>query len=104
MMQRRRMLLGYCAPLTGNSFRTDLASGLRRAAAEGGAQLLVIDNSQDDADILQNQYYPGLSTIPGESIGLLDLCNVVPCAGGTLIVPYLDRSASGSSARTSRGS
>ena len=48
--QRRKLLLGYCAPLTGNSFRTDLAAGLRHAASDAGAQLLVIDNSADDAD------------------------------------------------------
>lgn len=49
--QRRRLLLGYCAPLTGNSFRMDLAAGLRRAAAEAGTQLLLIDNSEEDADL-----------------------------------------------------
>lgn len=48
--RRRRLLLGYCAPLTGNSFRTKLADGLRRAAAEAGTDLLMIDNSDEDAD------------------------------------------------------
>jgi len=48
--RRRRFLLGYCAPLTGNSFRTNLAAGLRRAAAEASTDLLVLDNSEEDAD------------------------------------------------------
>jgi ribose transport system substrate-binding protein len=45
---RRRVLAGYCAPLTGNWFRVDLAESLRAAAAKAGVELLVFDNREDD--------------------------------------------------------
>jgi ribose transport system substrate-binding protein len=47
--RRRRFLVGYCAPLTGTAFRTDLAASLRLAAESAGVDLLVIDNDESDA-------------------------------------------------------
>lgn len=47
--RRRRVLLGYAAPLSGNTFREDVASSLRVAAAASGVDLVQHDNRADDA-------------------------------------------------------
>jgi ribose transport system substrate-binding protein len=48
--RRRRVLGGYCAPLTGNGFRTDLAASLRAAAQRAGIDLMMLDNQENDVD------------------------------------------------------
>ncbi len=48
--RRRRILLGYAAPLTGTSFRCDVAASIRQAAAEANLELIVLDNREDDPD------------------------------------------------------
>lgn len=47
--RRRHLLLGYAAPLTGNSFRVDVVGSLQRAAAADGTDLILLDNRPDDA-------------------------------------------------------
>lgn len=47
-VSRRRLLLGYAGPLTGNSFRTDLADSLQRAAEAHLADLISLDNRPED--------------------------------------------------------
>ena len=49
-MRRRRFLIGYCAPLTGSSFRTLLATNIHRAAQESNVDLLEVDNKEDDSE------------------------------------------------------
>jgi ribose transport system substrate-binding protein len=46
--RRRRLLVGYAAPLTGNWFRVDLTASLRLAAERAGMELLVSDNAEED--------------------------------------------------------
>lgn len=46
--RRRRLLLGYAGPHSGNTFRVDLASSLQRAAAAHEADLISLDNRPDD--------------------------------------------------------
>ncbi|MCI0389961.1 MAG: substrate-binding domain-containing protein [Acidobacteria bacterium] len=54
-LRRRRVVVGYAAPLTGNWFRVDLTASIRQAAAQSGLDLLVLDNGEDDsAAALQN--------------------------------------------------
>ena len=48
--RRRRILLGYAAPLTGTPFRADLAASIQDAAAESNVDLIVLDNRDDDPD------------------------------------------------------
>jgi len=48
--RRRRIRLGYMAPFTGTAYRGELLDGLRRAAAAGNADLLELDNPEDDAE------------------------------------------------------
>lgn len=48
--RRRRILLGYAAPLTDTPFRCDVAASIRRAAAEANLELIVLDNREDDPD------------------------------------------------------
>lgn len=48
-MRRRRILIGYCAPLTGSSFRRALAASIQRAARDSNVDLLAIDNREDDS-------------------------------------------------------
>lgn len=50
--RRRRPLFGYAAPLTGNTFRQDLASSLQSAADAAGADLLLLHNAPGDATAL----------------------------------------------------
>lgn len=47
--RRKRLLIGYCAPLSGNAFRADLAASIQGAAAEAGLDLMMMDNAADDA-------------------------------------------------------
>lgn len=47
--RRRRVLLGYSAPLSGNTFREDVVASLRQAATAAGMDLVVHDNRADDA-------------------------------------------------------
>jgi ribose transport system substrate-binding protein len=47
--RRRRLLIGYAAPLAGNTFRVDLAESLQRSAAANAVDLLLMDNGSDDA-------------------------------------------------------
>jgi ribose transport system substrate-binding protein len=47
--RRRRLLLGYAAPLTGNTFREDLSGSIQRAAAAAGIDVMVLDNPEDDS-------------------------------------------------------
>lgn len=48
--RRRRILLGYEAPLTGTPFRADLAASIQAAAAASNVDLIVLDNREDDPD------------------------------------------------------
>jgi ribose transport system substrate-binding protein len=50
MLVLRRVLIGYCAPLTGTPFRIDVSRSLREAAAEHNVDLMVLDNSEDDPE------------------------------------------------------
>ncbi|MCL5746515.1 MAG: substrate-binding domain-containing protein [Acidobacteria bacterium] len=50
MTRRRRVLLGYNAPLTGTPFRIDVTASVRQAAAEARVDLLVLNNSEADAE------------------------------------------------------
>jgi ribose transport system substrate-binding protein len=47
--RRRKLLIGYAAPLTGNTFREDVAASIQRAAAVAGVDTMLLDNAQDDA-------------------------------------------------------
>src|SRR5688500_5058944 len=49
-MRRRRFLIGYCAPLSGSSFRTLLATNIQRAAQENNMDILEVDNREDDSE------------------------------------------------------
>ncbi|RPI27688.1 MAG: hypothetical protein EHM61_07645 [Acidobacteria bacterium] len=46
---RRRVLVGYAAPLTGTPFRAELAASIERAAAQAGVELVMLGNQEDDA-------------------------------------------------------
>ena len=48
--RRRRIQIGYCAPLAGSPFRVDVAASLRNAAAQSSVDLLVVDNNEQDAE------------------------------------------------------
>jgi ribose transport system substrate-binding protein len=53
--RRRRLLLGYCAPLTGNTFRQDVAASLQRSAVKLGVDLMLLENSPEDSgQLLRN--------------------------------------------------
>jgi ribose transport system substrate-binding protein len=53
--RRRTVLIGYAAPVTGNTFRQDLAASIQRAAAQAGMDLMVLDNAEDDeASVVRN--------------------------------------------------
>ncbi|MBL8227387.1 MAG: substrate-binding domain-containing protein [Bryobacterales bacterium] len=47
--RRKRLLIGYCAPLTGNAFRADLAASIQAAAAHVGVDIMMLDNPKEDA-------------------------------------------------------
>lgn len=47
--RRRRILIGYFGPLSGNQFRLEVTSSIRRAATDAGVDLLVLDNAEDDS-------------------------------------------------------
>ena len=47
----RRVVIGYLAPLTGNSFRVDLATSLSAAARKAGVDLLPFDNRDEDSSM-----------------------------------------------------
>ncbi len=47
--RRRRILLGYSAPFSGNTFRQDVVASLRQAATAAGMDLVTHDNRADDA-------------------------------------------------------
>lgn len=47
--RRKKLLIGYAAPLSGNSFRDDVAASIHRAAAAAGIDLLLLDNTPDDS-------------------------------------------------------
>lgn len=47
--RRKRPLIGYCAPLSGNAFRSDLAASIQSAAADAGFDLMMLDNAAEDA-------------------------------------------------------
>lgn len=46
--RRRRLLLGYAGPFSGNSFRVDVVESLQRAASSHGADLITLDNPPED--------------------------------------------------------
>jgi ribose transport system substrate-binding protein len=48
--RRRRIQIGYCAPLSGSRFRVDVAASLRGAAEKSGVDLLAVDNDENDHD------------------------------------------------------
>jgi ribose transport system substrate-binding protein len=48
--RRRRIQIGYCAPLAGSPFRVDVAASLRSAATQSNVDLLVVENNEDDPD------------------------------------------------------
>lgn len=45
---RRRVAIGYAGPLTGNSFREDVARSIAEAASAAGIELLLLDNGDHD--------------------------------------------------------
>ncbi|MBI4909485.1 MAG: substrate-binding domain-containing protein [Acidobacteria bacterium] len=47
--RRRKLLLGYAAPLAGNTFREDVATSLQQAARKAGIDLMLLDNADDDS-------------------------------------------------------
>lgn len=47
--RRRRVVVGYAAPLTGNWFRADLTASIRAATEQSGFDLVVLDHREDDA-------------------------------------------------------
>jgi ribose transport system substrate-binding protein len=47
--RRRRILLGYAAPLAGNTFREDMAASINRAAQLAGVDVMLLDNAPEDA-------------------------------------------------------
>ena len=47
--RRRRILLGYAAPLSGNTFREDMAASIQRAAEQADVDVLLLDNNPEDA-------------------------------------------------------
>lgn len=48
--RRRRPLVGYIAPLSGNAFRQDLQASIQRAAQEHVFELMLMDNREDDLE------------------------------------------------------
>jgi len=46
---RRRLLIGYSAPLSGTPFREDLAASVNRAVSQRGFELVMLDNGEDDS-------------------------------------------------------
>lgn len=53
--RRRKLLIGYAAPLTGNTFRQDVAASIQSAAARAGVDVMLLDNAADDArQVLRN--------------------------------------------------
>lgn len=77
--RRRRVVVGYAAPLTGNWFRVDLTASIRDAAAQAGFDLIVLDNNEDDAEaalrntqeLVERQVDVALFFEPVEEIGHL---------------------------------
>lgn len=77
VMRRRRVRVGYFAPLSGNQFRVELTDSIRRAAAEAGVDLLVLDNAEDDSSGALNHVQAMLNALvdaaiffqPVESVG-----------------------------------
>lgn len=49
MRRRLKLRIGYAAPLTGNTFRQDVAASIQRAAASAQLDVIMLDNPQDDA-------------------------------------------------------
>jgi ribose transport system substrate-binding protein len=49
LTRRRRILAGYAAPLTGNTFREDVTASLQQAAQHAGIDLMLLDNAEADA-------------------------------------------------------
>ena len=57
--RRRRVQIGYCAPLAGSRFRVDVVASLRSAAEQSNVDLLVVDNHDEndpDASLKNAQY------------------------------------------------
>lgn len=57
--RRRRVQIGYCAPLAGSRFRVDVVASLRSAAEQSNVDLLVVDNHDEndpDASLRNAQY------------------------------------------------
>lgn len=50
MRRRRRLLIGYAGPLTGNTFREDVAASLQQAARAEGVDLMLLDNGVEDQE------------------------------------------------------
>lgn len=48
VQQQKPARIGYCAPLTGTTFRRTLAESLQKAAADAELALTVLDNPDDD--------------------------------------------------------
>jgi len=48
MSRRRKLLIGYAAPLTGNTFREDVTSSLQSAARLAGIDIMLLHNDHDD--------------------------------------------------------
>jgi ribose transport system substrate-binding protein len=46
--RRRRVQIGYCAPLAGSRFRVDVVASLRDAAEQSNVDLLVVDNDDEN--------------------------------------------------------
>jgi ribose transport system substrate-binding protein len=46
---RRRLLMGYTAPLAGTPFREDVASSIQEAASQAGIEVIMLDNRDEDA-------------------------------------------------------
>jgi ribose transport system substrate-binding protein len=49
--RRRRIRIGYSAPLAGTPFRRDVTEGIRRAAEEMNIELLLLNNPEDSPEV-----------------------------------------------------
>jgi ribose transport system substrate-binding protein len=74
---RRRLFLGYAAPLAGTPFRDDVTSSIKQAATQAGAELVLFDNRDEDAatamrnvsTLLEHRVDAAMFFQPVESVG-----------------------------------
>ncbi|MBK7931272.1 MAG: helix-turn-helix domain-containing protein [Bryobacterales bacterium] len=73
MRRRRKLLIGYAGPLTGNTFREDAAASLQQAAHAEGVDLMLLDNGVEDQEAGNAQRRDGG--------GARGRCGVLPTSG-----------------------